>query len=51
MAFIKTQKRLVSATTGYFNYLHGIMLSQTNINQSENIFKKAIELDCLWTWI
>ncbi|WP_026714969.1 hypothetical protein [Flavobacterium daejeonense] len=29
---------------GYFNYLHGIMLSQTNINQSEKYFKKAIEL-------
>jgi hypothetical protein len=27
---------------GYFNYLHGIMLSQTNINQ-RNI-SKAIEL-------
>ena len=29
---------------GYFNYLHGIMLSQTNLNQSEKFFKKAIEL-------
>lgn len=35
---------LVRKQEGYFNYLHGIMLSQTNINQSEKYFKKAIEL-------
>jgi tetratricopeptide (TPR) repeat protein len=35
---------LVRKQQGYFNYLHGIMLSQTNINQSEKYFKKAIEL-------
>ena len=35
---------LVQKQQGYFNYLHGIMLSQTNINQSEKFFKKAIEL-------
>ena len=35
---------MVKKQQGYFNYLHGIMLSQTNINQSEKYFKKAIEL-------
>ncbi|MES2239990.1 MAG: DUF2892 domain-containing protein [Bacteroidota bacterium] len=35
---------LIKKQQGYFNYLHGIMLSQTNINQSEKYFKKAIEL-------
>jgi len=35
---------LVKKQQGYFNYLHGIMLSQTNINQSEKYFKRAIEL-------
>ncbi|MGQ7944960.1 DUF2892 domain-containing protein [Flavobacterium sp. WC2509] len=35
---------LVRKQQGYFNYLHGIMLSQTNINQAEKYFKKAIEL-------
>ncbi|HET8838314.1 MAG TPA: DUF2892 domain-containing protein [Flavobacteriaceae bacterium] len=29
---------------GYYNYLHGLMLSQTNITQSEKYFKKAIKL-------
>ena len=35
---------LIQKQQGYFNYLHGIMLSQTNINQAEKYFKKAIEL-------
>jgi hypothetical protein len=47
---LKPRNCLSKQTTRYFNYLHGIMLSQTNINQ-EKYFKKAIELDCLWTWI
>ncbi|MEY4037900.1 MAG: hypothetical protein RIR67_210 [Bacteroidota bacterium] len=38
------ESALVQKQQGYFNYLHGIMLSQTNINQSEKYFKKAIEL-------
>ncbi|OYX84225.1 MAG: hypothetical protein B7Y83_08910 [Flavobacteriales bacterium 32-34-25] len=38
------ESALVRKQQGYFNYLHGIMLSQTNINQSEKYFKKAIEL-------
>ncbi len=35
---------LVRKQQGYFNYLHGIMLSQTNLTQAEKYFKKAIEL-------
>ena len=40
----KPETALVRKQQGYFNYLHGIMLSQTNINQAEKYFKKAIEL-------
>lgn len=35
---------LVRKQQGYYNYLHGLMLSQTNLTQSEKYFKKAIEL-------
>jgi|SRR5690606_17584229 len=35
---------LVRKQQGYYNYLQGIMLSQTNVNQAEKFFKKAIEL-------
>jgi len=35
---------LVRKQQGYYNYLHGLMVSQTNINQSEKFFRKAIEL-------
>jgi tetratricopeptide (TPR) repeat protein len=35
---------LVKKQQGYFNYLHGIMLSQTNLLQAEKYFKKAIAL-------
>ena len=45
LSFIKKpETALVRKQQGYFNYLHGIMLSQTNINQAEKYFKKAIEL-------
>ncbi|PRZ28206.1 hypothetical protein BC624_101497 [Flavobacterium granuli] len=45
LSFIKKpESALVKKQQGYFNYLHGIMLSQTNINQAEKYFKKAIEL-------
>lgn len=45
LAYIKNpDTALVRKQQGYFNYLHGIMLSQTNLNQSEKYFKKAIEL-------
>ena len=40
----KSETALVQKQQGYFNYLHGIMLSQTNLTQSEKYFKKAIEL-------
>lgn len=35
---------LVKKQQGYFNYLHGIMVSQSNINDAEKYFKKAIAL-------
>ena len=45
LSYIKNpETALVRKQQGYFNYLHGIMLSQTNLNQSEKYFKKAIEL-------
>jgi len=45
LSYIKNpQTALVRKQQGYFNYLQGIMLSQTNIMQAEKYFKKAIEL-------
>ena len=45
LAYIKNpETALVQKQQGYFNYLHGIMLSQTNINKAEKYFRKAIEL-------
>lgn len=35
---------LVKKQEGYFNYLHGIMVSQTNMNEAEKFFKKAVNL-------
>lgn len=35
---------LVTKQQGYYNYLNGIMVSQTNLNLAEKYFKKAIEL-------
>jgi len=35
---------LVRKQQGYYNYLHGIMVSQTNMNEAEKYFKKAVEL-------
>jgi tetratricopeptide (TPR) repeat protein len=35
---------LVRKQQGYYNYLNGLMLSQTNLIQAEKYFKKAIEL-------
>ncbi len=35
---------LVKKQQGYYNYLNGIMVSQTNLNQAEKYFKKAIAL-------
>lgn len=35
---------LVKKQHGYYNYLNGLMVSQTNLNQAEKFFKRAIEL-------
>ena len=35
---------LVTKQQGYYNYLHGLMVSQTNMNEAEKFFKKAVEL-------
>ncbi|KGO87861.1 membrane protein [Flavobacterium rivuli WB 3.3-2 = DSM 21788] len=35
---------LVPKQEGYYNYLKGIMLSQTNLTQAEKYLKKAVEL-------
>ncbi|MGZ0016517.1 DUF2892 domain-containing protein [Yeosuana sp. AK3] len=38
------ESSLVKKQQGYFNYLHGIMVSQTNMNEAEKYFKKAVTL-------
>ena len=38
------ESALVRKQQGYYNYLNGIMVSQTNLNQAEKFFKKAVEL-------
>lgn len=35
---------LVKKQQGYYNYLHGLMISQTNMNEAEKYFKKAVTL-------
>lgn len=35
---------LIQKQQGYYNYLNGLMVSQTNLNQAEKYFKKAISL-------
>lgn len=35
---------LVRKQQGYYYYLHGIMVSQTNMNEAERYFKKAVQL-------
>ena len=45
LSYIKNpETSLVQKQQGYFQYLQGIMLSQSNIGQAEKHFKKAIEL-------
>lgn len=45
LAYIKNpEAALVRKQQGYFNYLNGIMVSQTNLSAAEKYFKKAIEL-------
>ena len=38
------ESALVRKQQGYYNYLHGIMVSQSNMNEAEKFFKKAISL-------
>ena len=38
------ESALVKKQQGYYNYLNGLMVSQTNLNQAEKFFRKAIEL-------
>lgn len=38
------ESALVSKQQGYYNYLNGIMVSQTNMNEAEKYFKKAEKL-------
>jgi tetratricopeptide (TPR) repeat protein len=38
------ESALVKKQQGYFNYLHGIMVSQENMNEAERYFKKAVDL-------
>ncbi len=40
----KPESALTTKQQGYYNYLLGIMLSQTNITQAEKHLKKAIKL-------
>jgi len=35
---------LVKKQQGYYNYLNGLMVSQTNMNEAEKFFKKAVSL-------
>ena len=45
LGYIKNpESALVTKQQGYYNYLHGIMLSQTNITQSEKFLKQAVKL-------
>ncbi len=45
LTYIKNpETALIRKQQGYYNYLHGIMLSQTNLTQAEKYFRKAIEL-------
>lgn len=38
------QTALIKKQQGYYNYLNGILVSQTNLSLAEKYFKKAIEL-------
>ncbi|WP_431164698.1 DUF2892 domain-containing protein [Tenacibaculum halocynthiae] len=45
LTYIKNpSSALIRKQEGYYNYLHGIMLSQTNITQAEKFLKKAVKL-------
>ncbi len=38
------EKALVTKQQGYYNYINGIILSQTNLTKAEKYFKKAVKL-------
>ncbi len=38
------ESALVKKQQGYYNYLHGLMVSQSNMNEAEKYFKKAERL-------
>ena len=45
LARIKNPKSaLVNNQEGYYYFLHGLLLSQTNITQAEKLFKKALRI-------
>jgi hypothetical protein len=45
LAYIKNpETALIKNQQGYYQYLHGLMLSQTNIMQAEKHFKRALDL-------
>ncbi|MDP3313006.1 DUF2892 domain-containing protein [Lutibacter sp.] len=45
LSYIKNpSSALIKKQEGYFNFLHGILVSQTNITQAEKFFKKALSL-------
>lgn len=45
LAYIKNpEAALITKQQGYYNYLHGIMISQTNMTQAEKYLKKAVKL-------
>jgi len=45
LSYIKNpSSALIQKQEGYYNFLQGIMVSQTNITQAEKFFKKAIKL-------
>ncbi len=45
LGYIKNpSSALIRKQEGYYNYLHGIMVSQTNMTQAEKYLKKSIKL-------
>jgi len=45
LGYIKNpESALIIKQQGYYNYLHGIILSQTNITQAEKFLRKAVKL-------
>ncbi|PHS29877.1 MAG: hypothetical protein COA95_10875 [Methylophaga sp.] len=45
LSYIKNpSSALIQKQEGYYNFLHGILVSQTNLTQAEKFFKKALNL-------